>query len=368
MRIDAIDVYLIKNDLYFPWVTAYGSDAFNTTILVKMTSGDYCGWSESSPFAAPTFSPEFAGGALQVIENFLIPKVLHKEFDDAESINAAMKDAKGNPFAKAAIEIAWWTLQAKMTNTPLYKLLGGTYKEIIVGQAVGIQPNLDMLIEKVGQRIDEGSPRVKLKMCHGWDYEMLEAVRSTFPNHPMHVDCNSSYSIDEIDFFKKLDKFNLVMIEQPFNHVDLWDHAKLASVIDTPICLDESITSPLAARQAIEMNACKYINIKPGRVGGLLNCVKINEICAEAGVGCWIGGMLENDVGRGILRDLCSMGNMVYPSDVNPAFEKLKYTFVDNPLTYEKPYTFHPAATPNDLIEPNEELLKKIVLSHNHFE
>ncbi len=296
-----------------------------------------------------------------------MPKVIHKEFDDAESFNQSLSATKGNPFAKAALEVAWWTLQAKVLHTPLYKLIGGSYKEIIVGQAIGIQPDLDMLIEKIGTRIDEGSPRVKLKMCHGWDYEMLEAVRSTFPTHTFHVDCNSSYSIDEIDLFKKLDRFGLAMIEQPFYHQDIVDHAKLAAAIETPVCLDECITSPLATRQAIELKACKYINIKPGRVGGILNSIKINTLCAEAGVGCWIGGMLENDVGRGILRDLCSLPNIVYPSDVNPAYEKIKYTFVDSPLTYTEPYKFYPAKAVEDMIEPNEELLENIIVCSKHF-
>lgn len=368
MRIDAIDVYLVRNDLYFPWTTAYGSDSFNDSILVKMTSGSYVGWSESSPFPTPTFSPEYAEGAIEVIRRFLIPCVLHKEFDDAESFNNAMSACKGNPFAKAALEIAWWTLQAKITGTPLYQLLGGSYKEITVGQAVGIQPSLDMLVEKVGKRIEEGSPRVKLKMCHGWDTNMLDAVRSTFPNHPLHVDCNSSYSIEEVDFFKKLDKYHLEMIEQPFYHQDLADSARLQGMIETPLCLDESITSPLAARQAIEMKACGYINIKPARVGGLWNCVQIDRMCKDAGVGTWIGGMLENDVGRGILRDLCSLGSVAYPSDVNPGTEKLVKVFVNRPLKYEKPYTFHPAATPDELIEPDETLLKDVTIAHHHFE
>lgn len=367
MKIDAIDVYLIKNELYFPWVAAHGSEAYNVSLLVRITSGGVSGWSESSPFETPTFSPEHARGAFYVIENFLIPQVLNKEFEDAESFNKALNVIKGNPFAKAALEIAWWTLQAKLTKTPFYKLIGGSYKEITVGQALGVQPNLDMLIQKVGTLIDEGSPRVKLKMIHGWDYDMLAAVRSTFPTHTFHVDCNSSYTIEEIDLFKKIDRFELAMIEQPFYHQDIVDHAKLAKTIETPICLDESITSPIAARQAIELGACKLINIKPGRVGGILNSIEINKLCAEAGIGCWIGGMLENDVGRGILKELCSLPNMAYPSDVNPAFEKIKYTFVDNPLTYIEPYKFYPAETENDLIEPNEELLKEIVIESKHF-
>ena len=368
MRIDAIDVYLIKNELYSPWITAYGTNSFNTSILVRMFSGNYFGWSESSPFDAPIFSSEYADGAFRIIEQFLIPLVLHKEFESSESFNESLKHIKGNEFAKAALEIAYWTLETKVKSIPFYKLIGGSYKKIEVGQAIGIQSSYDELMQQIDKRIKEGSPRVKLKMCHGWDYEMLEAVRSTFPSHTFHVDCNSSYTIDEIDLFKKLDRFELAMIEQPFYYQDIIDHAKLASAIQTPICLDESITSPLSARQAIELGACKYINIKPGRVGGILNSIRINTLCADAGVGCWVGGMLENDVGRGILRDLCSLPNIIYPSDVNPGFEKLRYVFVDNPLKYSEPYKFYPAKTPDNLIEPNEELLKSIVIKSSHFE
>lgn len=368
MKIDSIDVYLIKNELFFPWTTAYGSDDYATSVLVKMRSGDKVGWSESSCFARPEYSGEYGEGMVNVISKFLVPMVVGKTFDAAEEINAAMDSIKDNQFAKAAIEIAWWTLQVKVTGVPFYKLIGGSNHEITVGQALGIQPNFDVLIEKVGKRIDEGSPRVKLKMCHGWDYDMLEAVRSAYPNHPLHVDCNSSYSLDEIDLFKRIDKFHLEMIEQPFNYRDFVDHAKLAATIETPICLDESITSVHAAKQAIALKSCKYINIKPGRVGGIYNSIKINQLCMEAGVGCWIGGMLENDVGRGILVELCSMPNIVYPSDVNPGYEKIKYNFTKQRVEYTTPYHFYPKERPEDLIEPDERLLEKIIVDRRHFE
>jgi O-succinylbenzoate synthase len=367
MRIDGIELYSIKNELITPWTTAYGSDTFNVTVLVKMTSGNLSSWSETSPLVDPTYSPEYSDGVYEIIKRYLIPEVLHKEFDSAEEFCKSYGHIKGNYFAKSALEIAWWTLQAKVTNTPLYKLLGGSYKEIITGGAVGIEPSFDVLIEKIGQLFDMGAPRVKLKMCHGWDLEMLKAVRSTFPNQVFHVDCNSSYSLDELDMFKSIDKYNLAMIEQPLFYLDINDHAVLAKNIETSICLDESITSPFIARQAVEIGACKYINIKPNRVGGLLNSIEINKICKEGGVGCWVGGMIENDVGKGICVDLCTLPNMEYPHDVAPANRRMKNSYVKKALEYSSPFRMLPIENPGELIEPDEMHLKDYIIKTDKF-
>lgn len=319
MFIDKIELYLVQNAFFKPWRTAYGSDPGNCAVFVRMVSGNYEGWSESSPLPGPNYSYEYGQGAYLMAEQFLAPCVVGKEFSSARELNAAMAHVKGNPFAKGAIEMAWWTLDAAMKGKTLGAALGAVHKEIPVGDGWGVYDSYDVLIENIGKSFDAGYPRVKLKAMHGWDAEMLEAVRSVFPNETIHIDCNASYTFDEAEIFRKMDKFHLAMIEQPFQAGDIYSHAKLQKMLDTPVCLDESITEPWQAEQAAELGACGYINIKPARVGGLQNAIDINNICAQAGIGCWVGGMMESDVGKAICTELAALPNMVYPHDVTPS-------------------------------------------------
>jgi O-succinylbenzoate synthase len=353
MIIDALDVYYVANPLINPWKTAYGSDPVIYGVFVKMTSGNYSAWSESSPLYAPTYSPEFAYGVYHVVKQFLAPMVLHKDFQSAEELNATLNVIKGNPFAKSAIEIAWWTLESKITQKPLYEMLGGTFHEIDAGADFGVQDTLDLLLEKIEGAVRSDFKRIKLKAMHGWDINMLDAVRGAFPKTVFHIDCNSGYQLDD-PLFKVIDKYNLAMIEQPLFHADLLDHAKLQARLSTPICLDESISSVYAAEHAIEIGAARYINIKPGRAGGLLNSIRINQLCAAAGIGCWIGGMLESAVGAGICIELASISNMTYPCDLFPSSTYYTKEITDNEIRFSSPGRMCPSKIPgNALYEPN---------------
>jgi len=326
MRIDGIELYLVENAFHKPWRTAYGSDPGNSVVIARMVSGNHEGWSEASPLPDPNYSYEYGKGAFQVCKRFLAPLTVGKEFDSARELNAAISHVKGNPFAKAAIEMAWWTLKADMEGKTLGQLLGATTDKVEVGDGWGICDSYDELIANIGKSFDEGYTRVKLKIAPGWDEKMLEAVRSVFPNQTIHVDGNSAYRYNEhADLLKRLDRFHLAMIEQPFQVGDIYYHGKLQSQMDTPICLDETITEPWQAEVAAEMKGCKYINIKPARVGGLQNSLDINEICRQAGIGCWVGGMMESDVGKAICTELAAIPNMVYSHDITPA--KLNYPF-----------------------------------------
>ena len=318
MIIDRLELLLIKSPLVSPFATAFGMEKDIYSILACMHSGDAFGWSEASPFYAPCYSPESAMSVYNTVKDFLAQTIVGREFDSANEINAAMSVYKGNPFAKSVVEIAWWTLKAKIENKPLHELLGGTYEKVPVGADFGVQETIDDLLELIDGAIRAGYPRIKLKTKPGWDIDMLKAVYGTFPSHTFHIDCNSGYTPDDTPLFRQLDKFGLAMIEQPFFHTDIIYHAKLSKELDTPICLDESISSPFAARQAIELEACRYINLKMGRLGGLQNCIDVNNMCRDAGIGCWIGGMLETAVGAGVCLELATIGNMTYPGDIFP--------------------------------------------------
>lgn len=319
MKIDRIELFHVAMPLIFPWRTAYGEDAAIHSLLCRMTSGSVDGWGESAPFAAPCYSPEWAGGIFALNRDWLAPAVIGKDISSGEQLQQQLSLFKGNPFAKAVLDTAWWSLQSRLMNTPLHKLLGATRDEIPIGADFGVMDSLDDLLRDIGKAVDEGFPRIKLKFRPGWDTDMLRAVRNQFPNHTFHIDCNSGYRLGDLELFRQVDEFGLAMIEQPLQNDDLVDHAKLQAAIETPVCLDETITHPRQVEQAIELKSCQYVNVKPGRVGGLTNAVRIHDICRDAGIPCWVGGMLESSTGSALCTALAMLDNFTYPADIFPS-------------------------------------------------
>jgi o-succinylbenzoate synthase len=319
MRIDSIDLHLVAMPLIEPWRTAYGEDAAIHSVLCRMTSGSVDAWGEAAPFAAPCYSPECAGAAFLVIRDWLAPALVGQELSSGAELQNRLKHFKGNPFAKAALDTAWWNLQSKLTGTPLHTLLGATRDRISVGADIGVLDSLDELIVCCDHAVKGGFPRIKLKFRPGWDLPMLKAVRRDFPTQTIHIDCNSGYRLEDIALFQQIDEFELAMIEQPLAHDDLVDHAELQRRLRTPVCLDESISHPNHARQAVALGSCQYVNIKPGRVGGLTNAVAIHDICAAGNIPCWVGGMLESATGVGFCIALAMLENFTYPADIFPS-------------------------------------------------
>ena len=342
MRIDRLDVYYVSMPLIYPWRTAYGVDYSIDSVLVKATSGDHHGWSEATPFFAPTYLPESAGTVFYHVTEVFGPHVVGREYDTAEDLNQRLDVFKGNSFAKAAIEICWWTLQQEITETPLHRLLGGETREVVAGADFGIQDSIDMLLGNIQQAVDAGFPRVKLKVARGWDVDMLRAVRATFPDTTFHIDCNSGYTLDDLPFFKAIDGLGLAFIEQPLHYADVLDHAELARQIETPICLDETIVSVKAAEQAVQVGACKYINIKPGRIGGLSNALAVHDLARDAGVPVWVGGMLESAAGSSLCVELATLPNFTYPGDLFPSSRFYVQDLADPPLELTPRNTFQP--------------------------
>ena len=215
MRIDRMEVYYAVFPLVYPWVTAYGADPDAHSIFVKLVSGNHEGWGESGPLYAPTYSPESAVGVFHTIREYFASQIVGKDFDTARDLIDPLKHFKGNHFAKGAVEIAWWLLEANMEKKPLHKLLGGTRQVVDAGIAHGIKENLDMLMAAIQKGIDAGYKRTKLKFARGWGLEMLKPVRANFPKHTFHIDCNSSFTLDDLPMFKEVEKVELAMIEQP---------------------------------------------------------------------------------------------------------------------------------------------------------
>ena len=332
MKIDRIELFHVAMPLIYPWRTAYGEDAAIHSVLCRMSSGSVDGWGESAPFAAPCYSPEWAGGLFAVARDWLAPAILGREIASGQALQESLAIYKGNPFAKAVLDTAWWSLSCNLTNTPLHTALGATRNEIPVGADFGVMDSIDDLLEAVGKAVAEGFPRVKLKFRPGWDLPMLAAVRRQHPDHTFHIDCNSGYRLADLPLFQQVDQFNLAMIEQPLQHDDLIDHAELQAGINTSVCLDESMTSPRRAEQAVAMKSCRSVNVKPGRVGGLTPAVAIHDICRDAGIPCWVGGMLESSTGSAHCTALAMLDNFTYPADIFPSSRFYHEDLSDPPL------------------------------------
>jgi len=348
--------------LIYPWRTAYGEDPAIHSVLVKATSGEHTAWSESSPLYAPLYLTESAGSVFYNVTEFLGPHVVGREYDSAKEINERIAIFKGNSFAKGAVEMTWWTLQSGLTGTPLHQLLGGETREVSAGADFGIQDSIDMLLESVQGAVDAGFPRIKLKVKPGWDLEVLKAVTNTFPRMTFHIDCNSGYTLDDLPFFKAIDGMGLAFIEQPLHYADVLDHAELSRQIETPICLDETIVSVKAAEQAVQVKACEYINIKPGRVGGLHNSIAIHDLARDAGIPVWVGGMLESAVGAAVCVELATLDNFTYPGDLFPSSRFYTQDLADPPLELTPRVTFEPIT--GGLPEPDPDRLQKATVQY----
>lgn len=363
MKIDRIDLYHVAMPLIYPWRTAYGEDAAIHAVLCRLSSGSCAGWGESAPFAAPCYSPEFAAGVFSLARDWLAPALLGQDVVSGDDLQRRLALFKGNPFAKATFDSAWWSLRSRIDNTPLHRLLGATRDVVPVGADFGVMDSLDDLLAAVGPAVEAGFPRIKLKFRPGWDLPMLQAVRQQHPRHTFHIDCNSGYRLSDTGLFRTVDQFELAMIEQPLQHDDLLDHAALQARIRTPVCLDESITTVRQTEQAVQLGSARFINIKPGRVGGLTNAVTIHNICRQAGIPCWVGGMLESATGAASCVALAMLDNFTYPADIFPSHRFYHEDLSDPPLELTRDALGQPAVRAFETLpEPVPDRLHRLTI------
>jgi O-succinylbenzoate synthase len=321
MKIDRIDVYWLRVPLAFVWKTSYADQSFTDTILVRMEGGGHHAWGESCPPYIPAYSADHTLAVFHTLREHMAPRIVGQDIETAQDLLDRLAFIKGNQFARAALDITWWVLDAKRRGLPLHRALGGTADRVAVGADFGIQDSLDLLLAKVQGAVDAGFPRVKLKFRPGWDLFMVEAVRGTFPDLTIHIDCNAAYSPADTPLFRSLDRFKLAMIEQPLadDGMSLVNHAALQRQIGTSVCLDESVQSLTHVEAAIALKSCRVVNIKMARVGGLTESRLIQSRCAEDGIPCWVGGMLESAVGGAICAELATLANFTYPGDIFPS-------------------------------------------------
>ena len=317
MKLDTITLYHLQMPLVTPFATSFGSIDTRECILLEARAAGLVGWGECVADRDPGYAYETVGTACHILQDFLIPVLLGQEILDVADLQRQMAHVKGHQMAKAGLELAFWDLLGKAKGCSVRELLGGKRTRVEVGVSIGIQQSSARLVHAVGEYLQDGYQRVKIKIKPGRDVEDAKAVRRAFPDLRLQVDANSAYSLETADTLLPLDDLNLLLIEQPLAEDDLWDHRMLQTQFETPLCLDESIISLRHARQALEMESCRVINIKPGRVGGLSQGVAIHNLCKEKGIPVWCGGMLETGVGRAANLALASLPNFKLPGDIS---------------------------------------------------
>ena len=320
MKIQKIELIEINLPLVHFFETSFGRTYERRIILVRVEDADGAeGWGEITCGESPSYCEEWTDSAWVTAEKILAPMVVGKEAASASDIFGLMKRVRGHRMAKAGIETACWDLESKKLGVPLWKHLGGVKNEIECGVSIGIQDSVEQLIGKIQTEIDAGYRRIKIKIAPHWDYDVIEKVREEFGDILLMGDANSAYTLKDIDLFKRMDAFGLMMFEQPLAYDDMVDHAKLQREISTPICLDESIKSSDDARKAIELGSCRIINVKLGRVGGHSEAKKVEEVCRNAGIDVWCGGMLESGIGRAHNIAMSTLAGFTLPGDVSAA-------------------------------------------------
>lgn len=317
MKIEQIELREIRLPLVAPFETSFGVTTERRIILVRVWSEGLSGWGECTCNEGPFYNHEGTDMAWIVLRDFAGPFTIGREIAGPAEAAALTARIRGNRMARAAIETAIWDLEAKRQGVPLWQLLGGTLTEIPCGVSIGLQESDAALLRKIETELAAGYQRIKLKIKPGRDYEMVRAVRREFPEINLTVDANSAYTLNDIELLRRLDDFNLMLIEQPLAYDDIIDHATLQRQIASPICLDESILSRDDARKALDLEACRIINIKLGRVAGHLEAQRIEDFCRNRKIPVWSGGMLEAGIGRAHNIAMATRAGFTLPGDIS---------------------------------------------------
>ncbi|HEY3579431.1 MAG TPA: o-succinylbenzoate synthase [Pyrinomonadaceae bacterium] len=345
--IQSIELREIRLPLIHFFETSFGRTTERRIVLACVRDADGTeGWGEFTAGEGPFYSDEWTDSGWDTLCEFLGPMLLSKKFDSAANVFAALKPVRGHRMAKATLETACWDLEAKKLGVPLWKHLGGTRREIACGVSIGIQDTPEILLEKIRKEVDAGYQRIKIKIKPGWDLQIVERVRKEFPNIRLMGDANSAYTLADVPLFKKLDGFNLMMLEQPLAHDDIFDHAKLQQQIQTPVCLDESIHSAEDAKHAIGLGSCKIINVKLGRVGGHTEAKRVEQVARENDIPVWCGGMLESGVGRAHNIAMSTLAGFSLPGDVSASARYWEEDIIEPPVTVSAQGTITPPDVP----------------------
>ncbi len=360
MKIERITLHHINMPLASPFRTSRWVENDRECVLVELQAEGLTGWGECVATQNCTYSYETVKTNWLILEDFLLPAILGKDLADIAAYRAAISHVTGHPMAKAGLEMALWDVFAQAAGVSLSRFLGGEGDRVAVGVSVGIQPTTAALLEKVEGYLAQGYRRVKLKIKPGRDVADTAAVRRAYPDLMLQVDANSAYRLADAEVLKALDDLALLLIEQPLAHDDIFDHAKLQAQLQTPLCLDESITSVDHARWALEMDACRIINIKPGRVGGMFEGKLIHDYCLARGVPVWMGGMLETGIGRAANIALATLSGFSLPGDISASARYYRQDLITEPFVLNPDSTLSVPTAPGLGVTIDKQRLQQV--------
>jgi O-succinylbenzoate synthase len=336
MKIEAVELRVLKMRLVKPFRTSFGVQHDRYPLLVRLVFDGRSAWGECVAGEGPWYSSETVETAWHILRLHLIPAVLGREVTQPADLESLFLAIRGNRMAKACVEMAFTAALAEEARKPLAAYLGGVKDRVETGVSVGIQASTDELLETIGQYLAQGYKRIKVKIEPGWDVNAIGAIRQRYPEIALMADANSAYELEDADHLMQLDQFGLLMLEQPLPAGDLLDHAALQRRIRTPICLDESIEQARDARHAIQLGACRVINIKPGRVGGFAESRRIHDLAMQAGIPVWCGGMLETGIGRAHNVALATLPNFRLPGDISASDRYWAEDIVEPPFRLQR--------------------------------
>ena len=347
ITIEHINLYPTALPFVEPLRTSFGVEPYKAAVLIEVLTRDgIFGWGEASVEVKPGYGAETVGTALHILKNFCIPPLLGKTLNDPTEVPAIIRPVRGNHHAKAGLEAAVWDAAARANHMRLADYFASflpdgnaSRNRAVVGVSIGIQASVEDTLKIIRKRVGQGYKRIKLKMEPGWDVELARGVRAEFPDIMLMLDANSAYTLADAEHLKQLDEFNLLMMEQPLRDDDIYEHSKLQPQLTTPICLDESIKTANDLRLALELGACRVLNLKPARVGGFSESLEIYRICVEHKLPLWIGGMLETGVGRAANVAFASLPGVILPCDISATDRYF------NPDLTEPPFVLNPDST-----------------------
>jgi O-succinylbenzoate synthase len=366
MRLHSLTLREIHMQLVAPFETSMDRVTHRRIILVEANVDGATGWGECTAGEAPFYSPEDTETAWHVINDYLWPMLKGKEFASSADVWSLLEQVRGHNMAKAAIETAIWDAEAKSKNIPLHQLIGGQRTEIPCGVSIGIKESVDELVATVKKELSAGYQRIKLKIRPGKDLIPVQRIRQEFPRIKLSVDANSAYRQDDWPLLKQLDSFYLMMIEQPLGWDDIYGHVEVQKNLQTPICLDECIHTHEQAAAAIALGACKIINIKLGRVGGLTQVKKIHDLCQRNNIPVWCGGMLEAGIGRAHNIAMSTLPNFSLPGDVSASKRYWHQDIITPEVTVSPQGTIQVPATPGIGFTPNLDAINPITARTQH--
>jgi o-succinylbenzoate synthase len=362
MQIREVTLRELRMQLLSPFETSFGVTTERRILLLQVNVGDVTGWGECVAGENPGYSPETIETAWHILRDHVWPILRDKNFDRAADIDHLLRNIRGHNMAKGGIEAAVWDAEAKQKGIALWKLLGGTRQEIACGVSIGIKDSLDQLAAAVQKELADGYQRIKIKIKPGKDLDQVKRLRQDFPKIKLMVDANSAYRLEDWSLLKQLDSFYLMMIEQPLGWDDLFAHVQLQKKLETPICLDECIHTLEHAQAAIELGACRIINIKLGRVGGYTVARQIHDLCQAHEIPVWCGGMLESGIGRAHNIALSTLPNFTLPGDVTASARYWHQDIIDPEVTVSPRGTIQVPDGPGIGFQPVMDRIEKLTV------